>query len=56
MMTTTTRRRLSQTQEIEIISDEQLLCTPKTYRDECFETECAITREMPALTDEELAA
>jgi hypothetical protein len=55
-MTTTTRRRLSQTQEIPAETVAQLLSTPKSYRDECYETECAITREMPALTDEEMAA
>jgi hypothetical protein len=49
----TTRRQLRTTVEIEIEKVEQLICTPKRYRDESYATECAKTQEMPAIGGEE---
>lgn len=58
----TTQQRLKQTQEIQVepmwllmaqIGGHAQPAQVKTYS---WESECAITREMPAITDEEVAA
>lgn len=47
-------KRNKQTVELPVIeTTEQLLCTPKSYRDECWHTECAETAELPIIIEEQ---